>query len=795
MSIRVLALGASVFPTLARAQAPSDADAPERGPSPVAPELTAEPGRAAPIAPATPPAALDELSTSSPGRVEPRPAPPDVRDTPLATEQTGSPRTSRVRGPQRSSPAAVLPRSSAEAKAPPIESVLGSGGRARRVSSVPANLLVVTRQEMVERGQRSVAELLATLPGFYVTSDGSLTSVAVRGVGGGLQGGTRRLQLLVNGVPVSFRPEQRAFLGPESVPFEAIERVEIALGPLTSVLGSNSELVAINVVTREAAPGTRAGFSGTIANLNTHAVGYGGSGFVSYQGELAHVVLGVSSYTFDRSGLRIEKTFAAQDPTASRYAAFFADESRRDYSTPSAVLLQISVPTDGAGTLGLDAGLSQLDANTEFRLNSVLTHGSRESLRNAWLALRHENRWSDRFATRFHAAFSAGSPTRDDQLFRTLEPAQSYQRNFGYRAVDSTLVLEYAPSERFAARLGMAANVEFQDTPFFVVTYSAPEGNRQAGERVELVSPTSRRQQTLSDRGAYLELEASPIPAVPALSLVATARADRVAFGATSPPWQLGGRGAVLYTFTPWLTAKLMYGRGFYAPSAVLLFSETGFGISDNLIGNLTPGSGVRPIRLETVSTAQAQVSLNLAELAFLDVAAFSQVLKDKVEFAAADFDYVARNAGTERTRGGELALRSRLGPVRPFVSGAWAFSANSQPLTAYPKFVGAAGLAVGLFQRPRLGFDVSVRHVSSRAGSSVNRTLNGGRAYVLPAYQTVDLALSTSGLRLFGADADTTLVASARNLFDERHSEAGYGGFDVPAAGRTASFEVRQTF
>ncbi|MGC4087487.1 MAG: hypothetical protein QM756_06275 [Polyangiaceae bacterium] len=113
----------------------------------------------------------------------------------------------------------------------------------------------------------------------------------------------------------------------------------------------------------------------------------------------------------------------------------------------------------------------------------------------------------------------------------------------------------------------------------------------------------------------------------------------------------------------------------------------------------------------------------------------------------------------------------------------------------AYPKFVGVAGVNLGLFERPRLQLDVRVRHVSARAATAGNQTLNNGNAYTLPAYRSLDVALSTGGLRLFGAHSETSLLAAARNLLDERHSEPGYGGFDVPALGRTATFEVRQTF
>jgi outer membrane receptor protein involved in Fe transport len=40
-----------------------------------------------------------------------------------------------------------------------------------------------------------------------------------------------------------------------------------------------------------------------------------------------------------------------------------------------------------------------------------------------------------------------------------------------------------------------------------------------------------------------------------------------------------------------------------------------------------------------------------------------------------------------------------------------------------------------------------------------------------------------------------TRFLLSVRNLLDERHSEPGFGGFDLPATGRSFFFEVQQTF
>ncbi|MGC4087486.1 MAG: TonB-dependent receptor [Polyangiaceae bacterium] len=632
-------------------------------------------------------AAVDEKpgpseSTSAPQQAieELTAAPPAVVSSPSAAgslESTPSVRTLRVHGPEKTDAAPPVDATAAAPRAPAPEeivaSALWSGGSALPPERAAAHVVVFSREDLTKAHIHSLAQALESVPGLYVTDDGSVTQVAVRGVGGGLYGGTRRLRFSINGVPVSFRPEQRAFLGPEFVPFEAIERIELVLGPVSSLYGPGAELGAVNVVTRKAgASKTSASVLGSFENRNKASTGFGGSAWVNHQGEVANLTLAVSAYSLDRSGLQVERSFASQDPSQPRYAPFFAGPSADDIAAPAAVFAQVEVPTEAAGVLSVDAGLQELDSNAEFRLGSVLTHRTREALRNQWVALRHENAWGGGFSTRFQVSYSAGRPTRNDRFFLTEVRNQTYRRNFAYRALDSNIALEYAIRERYFARVGFSANVEFQDIPFYVVTFESAQGNREAGESQALVGADSRRVQTFGNRGAFVELEAHPIPALPGLGLLATGRVDRVSLGVLDPPSQLSGRASLSYAALPWVAVKAHYTRGFYAPSSALLYSESGFGISNNLIGNLAPTSGARPIQLESVNVAELSVSAALQRWLRFDGSVFDQRLSRKIEFLVSGSDFVGRNGVDQATRGAELSLGSQLGPVGLLASGAF---------------------------------------------------------------------------------------------------------------------------
>jgi iron complex outermembrane receptor protein len=423
-----------------------------------------------------------------------------------------------------------------------------------------------------------------------------------------------------------------------------------------------------------------------------------------------------------------------------------------------------------------------------------LTHQTRESLINSWVNLRHENRWSSAFGSELDLGYARGEPTRNDRLFVTGTPGQSYSRNFRYQAFNSSAALNVTPIPALTARVGVEASLELHDILFYTVTFAAAQGMREAGERAELIPNGVNKEETVSNRGGYLLVTAHPIPSFRTLSVTGVVRLDRTAYGDVDLPTMFSARAFAVAGWTPWLVTKVGVSRGFLAPSAVLMFAQSGFGLSNNLIGNRAPTSGAPEIEPARLDSVEAAVSVGFWKAAFLELAFFRQKIENRFEFVQTGLDFVARNTGAQTVLGGEATLRTSLGPVNPFVAGALV-DPEDETLVAYPRFVGTFGMELALFDRPALFFDGRIRHVSSRDATGPHTTLNGRRSYSLPSYRTVDLSLSLSELALLGGGAQTEFVASARNVTDERHSEPGYAGFDVPALGRTALFEVRQSF
>ena len=117
-------------------------------------------------------------------------------------------------------------------------------------SEAPASVTVVTADEIQKYGYRNLADVLRSVPGFYVTYDRDYTFVGVRGFGR-LGDWNSRILVLIDGHRINNNVLGQAMLGNEFlVDVDMIERVEIVRGPSSSLYGANAFFAVINVITR-----------------------------------------------------------------------------------------------------------------------------------------------------------------------------------------------------------------------------------------------------------------------------------------------------------------------------------------------------------------------------------------------------------------------------------------------------------------------------------------------------------------------------------------------------------------
>lgn len=129
------------------------------------------------------------------------------------------------------------------------EIVVTATTREQQVKDAPASISVVTREDLERLPYREITDALLEVPGVTVTTgEGNSRDISIRGVD------PQYTLILVDGRRLSAR-ESRTNGGNISEggllpPIEAIERIEIVRGPMSSLYGSDAIGGVINVITR-----------------------------------------------------------------------------------------------------------------------------------------------------------------------------------------------------------------------------------------------------------------------------------------------------------------------------------------------------------------------------------------------------------------------------------------------------------------------------------------------------------------------------------------------------------------
>jgi len=686
--------------------------------------------------------------------------------------------------------------------------VTASGAEESRATAA-ANVVTVDYEAIESRGYQSVAEILQSVSGLYVVDDGVIPSVSVRGISGGLRAGTRIVKVMINGIPVSFRPDLTAFLGPEFIPVQMIERVEIAKGPLSSLYGANAFLATVNVITR----GSQSTSANLVAELSSRAravgtnFGYGASVVAGYDDNGRSLMLAASADKVDRSGLSITKTFDAQNPAGTPYRSFLDIPTAGDVAFPLSAFGQYTARSPGWGNLTVQGGLQHLDASAKFQVSSALTE-SRVSLENLFASARYEKAWTDWISTNAWFEVSRGNPTHDEALYLTDNKATAYLPRYAYQAYDGALDLTVTFAPGFGMKLGGDFSYERQRVLAFAQRLlDVSTGSvGPTGSVVEPSFPCSAGvcdpdRVDVSDLAAYAQVSAVPLEH---LRLTANGRVDLPNQFAPQYSWRFGAA----YDWSSTFATKLVAGRAFQIPSAVLLYAQPNFGTSGNVSGaRILSNTAINntPLVPQVVTSVEAVGSLQVGRYT-LELSAYGQRVEDRIEFQRAGSNFKAVNLGTITSVGTELEAHAVFGPLSLGLSGhALQVVSVDQPAiviipdpasvgppASFPqlKAVGEAGVSF-----PDLHFVVwaRARAVGPRGASQANSYLNNG-SYTLAGYFDVDARASTLGLNFLGG-AQTSVSLVGRNLLDNRHSEPGFDRFDLPSLGRTLILELRQSY
>jgi len=114
----------------------------------------------------------------------------------------------------------------------------------------PSSVTVVTGDEIRRCGYRTLADILRSVRGFYISYDRNYSYVGVRGFSRPGDYNTRIL-LLQNGHRLTDNLYNSALIGTEfQLDVDLIERVEIVRGPSSSLYGTSAFFAVVNVITK-----------------------------------------------------------------------------------------------------------------------------------------------------------------------------------------------------------------------------------------------------------------------------------------------------------------------------------------------------------------------------------------------------------------------------------------------------------------------------------------------------------------------------------------------------------------
>ncbi|MCU5783554.1 enterobactin receptor protein [Alcanivorax balearicus MACL04] len=129
-----------------------------------------------------------------------------------------------------------------------------AAGRIQQLEDAPASISVIDREQLEQRFYKDATDALRDIPGVIVTGGGSGDNgndIVMRGMP------AQYTLILVDGKPVSSRESRpngsAGFEQDWLPPLQAIERIEVVRGPMSTLYGSDAIGGVINIITRKVA--------------------------------------------------------------------------------------------------------------------------------------------------------------------------------------------------------------------------------------------------------------------------------------------------------------------------------------------------------------------------------------------------------------------------------------------------------------------------------------------------------------------------------------------------------------
>jgi outer membrane receptor for ferrienterochelin and colicins len=628
-----------------------------------------------------------------------------------------------------------------------IPTVYGASKHEQKITEAPSSVSIVTRDDIQQLGHRTLADVLRSVRGFYVTSDRNYSYVGLRGINrpGDYGGG---VLVMIDGHRLNDPVANEAFNGGEfPLDVDLIDRVEVIRGPGSALYGNNAFFAVVNVITRRG------------RDLRYGETSFSAGSFDSYSGRfsLGHsftngLELLLSGTYFDSQGHDslyypefndVNGGRAINLDGESRKQAFLS-LSYKDFTLEGSYGDRIKdMPTGGYGSI--------------FNLGPNQTRDQR-----AYLEMRFRHEWDSGWLMEArlgydHFFYDGYAPYDGEEVGRPAEAVWTHdiadtQWWGGELQVSRTFF------DRHRVTLGLEGRDELQV--------------RQLGYWVDPHVTINDINTPGGNFGTYLQDEFSIRTN---LVLNAGVRFDYfTSFGSTVNP-----RAALIYS--PWQTTtfKGLYGQAYRAPNAYE-FDYTSIGYANN-----------HALEPETIRSYELIWEQQLSKPLRLTTSLFynqieNQIIQVDESANSAVGGYIFRNLGSTDVKGVETELEARWASgLRGRISYTLADAtdrAGGARVSNSPQHVGKLSLSVPLY-REKVFAGLELQALSARQSATTSDTTPG---YLLANFTLFSREL-VKGLEV---------SASVYNLFDRHYSDPVGPDFTqqfIQQDGRT--FRVKLTY
>jgi len=583
----------------------------------------------------------------------------------------------------------------------------------------PSSVTIVTADEIQKYGYRTLADILESVRGFYITNDRDYRFVGVRGFGR-LGDSNNRILVLIDGHRINDNVFGEPYLGTEFlIDVDLLERVEIIRGPSSSLYGADAFFAVINVVTRKPPQLKGVEFSFAPASFGTY------QGRASYGGQYRGLDMLLSGTFYNSRGETL--FFPEFDSPATNYGV----TRNTDYESYQHILATLSfhgitlqglfsardkgVPTAYYGALFNDPRTQNLDYHQYFDLSY------QHSLGEKWdLTARTSY---DQARLQAPVAYSTGLPDGSTTL-----DTYSFRGNWW----DSEVKLSRTLLEKHKITLG----TEITDN------LRQDQGDYTALGNIFSADPASSVIWALYAQDEFAISHK--------LTLSAGLRYDHYSdFAGTTNP----RLGLIYHLFHP-TTLKLLYGTAFRAPEPFEVQPDYGPFFDDNL-----------QLKPETIRSVEGIVEQAVGQHFTLSGSVFRNWINGLIslETNPGDGQSVYQNSGRVDATGVEVELDGRL--ASSLVGGAsYSYTdaeqpGNQQVIANSPRHLGKLNLSLPIIGQRLL---VSLNAQYTSPVQTLARDIVSG-------FSVFNLTLLAHTL---GKHLD--LSASAYNIFNKRYFDPG---------------------